>query len=55
MEVNAYQVFNRDGRLIMSCPEKMRYKKSTELSLIEHGYTIKLNGKKITKKEITER
>lgn len=55
MKDNAYQVYNRDGRLMMSCPEKMRYKKSTELNLIENGFTIKLHGKKITKKEVQER
>ena len=50
-----YHVYNRDGRLMMSGPEKMRYTKKTELNLLEAGYTIKLHGKKITKKEITER
>jgi hypothetical protein len=55
MKENAYQVYNRDGRLMMSCPELMRYSKKLELSLIENGFTIKLNGKKITKKEVQER
>lgn len=55
MKENAYQVYNRDGRLMMSCPEKMRYTKKTELNLLAAGYTIKLNGKKITKKEVQER
>lgn len=50
-----YQVYSRDGQLMMSCPEKMRYTKNTELNLLEAGYTIKLHGKKLTKKEITER
>lgn len=50
-----YQVYNRDGLLMMSGPEKMRYKKKTELNLLEAGYTIKLHGKKLTKKEINER
>lgn len=55
LDERPYKVYNSAGQLMMSCPEKMRYKKSTELNLIEHGYTIKLHGKKITKKEINER
>ena len=50
-----YKVYNRDGRLMKSSPEKLRYPKKTELNLLEAGYTIKLHGKKLTKKEITER
>lgn len=49
-----YKVY-RDGRLMKSSPEKLRYTKKTELNLLEAGYTIKLHGKKITKKEINER
>ena len=49
-----YRVY-RDGQLMMSCPPNLRYPKKTEISLIENGYTIKLNGKKLTKKEIMER
>ena len=48
-----YKVYDRDGVLKMSAPESLRYPKETELSIINAGYTIKLNGKKITKKEIT--
>lgn len=55
MKENAYQVYNRDGRLMMSCPLKLRYSKKIELNLIENGYTIKLNGKKLKKKEVQER
>ncbi len=55
MKDNTYKVYNRDGRIMMSCPPKLRYSKKIELSLIENGYTIKLNGKKITKKEVDGR
>lgn len=51
---NTYKVY-RDGQLMMSCPPKLRYSKKIELNLIENGYTIKQNGKKITKKEVQER
>ena len=33
-------------------PESCRYPRRVELSLLEAGYTIKLNGKRITKTEI---
>ena len=48
-----YKIYDRDGVLKMSAPESLRYSKETELSILNAGYTIKLNGKKITKKEIT--
>lgn len=50
---NPYKVYDRDGVLKMSAPENCRYPKETELSILNAGYTIKLNGKKITKKELT--
>lgn len=46
-----YQVY-LDGVLKLSAPESCRYPKETERSLLDAGYTIKLHGKKITKKEV---
>jgi len=46
-----YQVY-RDGVLMLSAPESCRYPKHVELQLMDAGYTIKLHGKKISKKEI---
>lgn len=46
-----YKVY-RDGELLMQAPESHRYPKLVELAMLEAGYTIKLHGKKITKKEI---
>ena len=50
----AYKVYNRDGRQVLSAPESCRYDRETERSLQAAGYTIKLNGKRITKKELAE-
>ena len=36
----------------LEAPESCRYSKETERSLMDAGYTIKLHGKKITKKEV---
>lgn len=36
----------------VEAPESCRYPKDVERQLLDAGYTIKLNGKKITKKEI---
>ena len=52
MEGYPYIVYNSAGEPIMEAPESCRYDKKTEKSLLDAGYTIKLHGKKITKKEI---
>ena len=36
----------------VEAPESCRYPKPVERQLLDAGYTIKLHGKKITKKEI---
>lgn len=46
-----YQVFNPQGVCVMEAPESCRYPRLVELSLLEAGYTIRLNGKRITKTE----
>lgn len=46
-----YKVY-RDSECIMEATEICRYPKHIEKSLLDAGYTIKLHGKKITKKEI---
>lgn len=47
----SYQVFNPQGECVMEAPESCRYPRRLELSILEAGYTIKLNGKRITKTE----
>lgn len=44
-----YQVFNPQGVCVMHAPESCRYSNHIERSLIDAGYTIRLNGKRITK------
>lgn len=50
-----YKIYNREGRPMESRPESLRYPPEIELGMIAAGYTIKLNGKKLTKKEIMKR
>lgn len=52
MKALPYQVFNPDGVGIMQAPEKCRYPRRVELSILEAGYSIRLNGKRITKTEL---
>ena len=49
------EIIDRDGRtveiIIDGCE---RYPRSTELKMLEAGYTIKVYGRKLTKKELRE-
>lgn len=47
-----YQIFNASGQRVMHAPESCRYPRKIELSILEAGYTIKLNGRKVAKTEI---
>ena len=47
----AYEVFNPEGQCVLAAPERCRYSRRIELSILEAGYTIRLHGKKITKTE----
>ena len=47
----AYQVFNPQGECVMEAPESCRYSRLVELSILDAGYSIRLNGKRITKAE----
>lgn len=50
--VFSYQVFDNDGRMVFHAPPSCRYDKGTERQLLESGHTIRLNGRKISKKEV---
>lgn len=52
MEILAYQVYNPAGALVMQADPSCRHSRLQELLLLENGYTIKLNGRKLTKTEI---
>lgn len=54
MEHLPYKVYDRNGDLVMQAVEECRYKKNVELALLDAGYTIKLHGKRITKKEVAK-
>lgn len=47
-----YQVFNPSGQCVMHAPESCRYSRRIELDMMDAGYTIRFQGKKITKSEI---
>ena len=51
----SYRVYDKDGRCRMSTTIGCRYPKEVEKDLLEAGYVIKIDGKKITKKEVRER
>lgn len=47
-----YEIYNPVGQRVMYSPESCRYSRDIELDMLEAGYTIRLNGKKITKTEL---
>lgn len=49
-----YTIHNPAGGLVLQAPESCRYSRQVELELLAAGYTIRLHGQKITKKELTE-
>lgn len=50
-----YTVHAQDGTILMQSAMDFRYSPETELSLINSGHVLKLNWKRITKKEVQER
>lgn len=50
-----YTVPAQDGTILMQSAMDFRYSPETELSLLNSGHVLKLNGKRITKKEVQER
>lgn len=53
-EMLDYTIRNPAGVLVLQAPESCRYSRQVELELLTVGYTIRLHGRKITKKELTE-
>ena len=49
------EITDRDGRPMHTIyPGCERYPRDVELNMLENGYTIKINGRKLTKKELRE-
>ena len=47
-----YIVKNQEGRVVLQADGGCQYPKRIELQLIDAGYTIWLDGRKLTKKEV---
>lgn len=50
-----YSVHGQDGTILMQSAMDFRYQPETELSLLNSGHVLKLNGKRITKREVQQR
>ena len=50
-----YRVYDQNGKQVYRSPESCRATKDVELHQLNKGYTIKLHGKRITKKEVQNR
>ena len=47
-----YQVINPAGTVVLQAPESCRSSRRVELDQLEHGYTVRLHGRRITKTEL---
>ena len=50
-----YVVYNPEGRMMLQTSILSRYDRESEMVLLDAGYTIKINGKRLTKKEVMHR
>ena len=48
----SYQIFDPSGRLVLDSDMRCRYPRPMELNLLDAGYAVKIEGKKLTKTEI---
>ena len=49
------EITDRDGRPVHAIyPGCERYPREVELDMLERGYTVKVNGRKLTKKELKD-
>lgn len=49
-----YQVYNPAGDLVLQATASCRYPRLRERQLLDAGYTIRLEGKKILKRDVKE-
>lgn len=47
-----YIVYDQKGRPILRATLPCRYDRETERNLLQAGYTIRIDGRKLTKKEV---
>ena len=50
-----YTVHGHSGEILMQSESGCRYRPEIEMDLLSAGYTIRLDGKRITKKEVSDR
>lgn len=55
MDKLEYQVYDPAGTLVLQSTESCRYSQALEMAMLNEGYTIKLNGKRLTKTEVKKR
>lgn len=53
-ELYPYRVFNPAGDLVLQASIDCRYPRLRERQLLDAGYTIRLDGKKILKRDVKE-
>lgn len=55
IDYHPYIVTNLSGDIVLQAEESCRYPRLVELALLEAGYTIRLNGKLLTRADIRKR
>lgn len=50
-----YEVFDRTGQRKMYAEDGTRYSPEIELQMLEAGYTIKIGGRRVTRKDVSAR
>lgn len=55
MDKYPYKVFDPAGEVVLQSIPECRYPREVELKMLEAGYTILLNGKRLTKTDIKRR
>lgn len=55
MNEYSYIVRNPSGEIVLQALESCRYSRQLEVAMLDAGYTIRLNGKPLTKADIRKR
>jgi hypothetical protein len=51
-DILSYVITNPQGQIVLFSSEALRYSPELELQMLEDGYTIKINDKRLTKNDI---